>query len=283
MYGEIMIGVNLVFNYTVLAFANAAGQMRTSRKRLAAAAFAGALPAVIFQGSLAASGAALLLMVGTAFGFRMKQLAGAAGLVLMGALLAGGLLSAIPFSEWGQAGHVRTALFAGLAFAVLQFVKGKWLSVRQLSRLSEFRSSSVLRLFGRSLPVEVFIDTGNSCTEPLSNDAVHFVSLRAVREAIPETLLRRLENALDTGIPDLSTFPEDSRKLLRLIRIQTVDGTGWAVGIRFDEWVLEGGRRLDPGYIVLTSENTRYPHQASAILHVSALETGEERGMVHAT
>ncbi len=283
MYGEIMIVVNLMFNYAVLTFANAAGRTRISRKRLLLASLAGSLPAAVWPGSWAASCIALFAMVGAAFGFSRKRMAGGAGYVLMGALLAGGLLTALPVGEWGRGGQFRLVLCAGLAFAVLQLVKGKWLSVRQLSRLSEFRCASRLELFGSHIHLDVFIDTGNSCTEPLSGEAVHFVSLKAVKSIIPDELLACLQKTDPSGIPNLKGFPEEFRSSLRLIRIQTVDGAGWAVGIRFGVWELEGNRPLDPGCIVLTADDARYPHQASAILHVSALETTEERGMAHAT
>ncbi|MDW0109305.1 sigma-E processing peptidase SpoIIGA [Sporosarcina aquimarina] len=286
MYGEVMIGINMVFNYTVLSFANTTGNAKIGKKQLVLAAFAGAIPAVVFPGSLTASFIAFAFMTVCAFGFSAHRWKASGVLVLIGAFLAGGLLSALPFTQWGQDFKFRLLFYAVLAYGCLQLVKVKWLDVRKISRFSEFACSSELVLFGTSVKLQVFIDTGNSCTEPLSNDAVHFVSLKAVKPILPEELLSCLEAAevSQTAIPDLSKFPEKFRKKLRLIRIQTVEGANWAVGIRFDDWKLEGKHSLEKGYIVLTADNARYPHSASAILHVSALETKEEeRGLLHAT
>lgn len=286
MYGEVMIVINMVFNYTVLSFANAIGNTKITKKRLAFAAFAGAIPAVAFPDSFVASLTAFAIMISCAFGFSAHIWKASVGFVLIGAFVAGGLLSALPFSQWGQSFQYRLIFYVALAYCCLQFVKVKWLDVRKISRFSEFACSSVLHLFNSSIQLRVFIDTGNNCTEPLSNDAVHFVSLRAVKQVIPDDLLHSLQRVENKqgAIPDLSQFPERFSKQLRLIRIQTVDGANWAVGIRFDAWELEGNRALEKGYIVLTADDARYPHRASAILHVTALETREEgRGMLHAT
>ncbi|WP_432354893.1 sigma-E processing peptidase SpoIIGA [Sporosarcina sp. A2] len=286
MYGEVMIGINMIFNYTVLSFANAIGNAKISKKRLMVAALVGAIPAVTIPGSLLASMVAFILMTGCAFGFSVRLWKASAGLVLIGAFLAGGLLSALPFSSWGKDFQFRLLFCAILAYLSLQIVKAKWLDVRKISRFSEFSGHSKLQIFGSSIELTIFIDTGNNCTEPLSNDAVHFVSLRAVQSVIPEEVLECLRQSGDSrnALPDLSHFPTNFRKQLRLIRVQTVEGANWAVGIRFDEWELEGNRFLEKGYIVLTADDARYPHNASAILHVSALESKEqERGMLHAT
>ncbi|REB09682.1 hypothetical protein DVB69_02420 [Sporosarcina sp. BI001-red] len=286
MYGEVMIIINMVFNYTVLSFANATGDTKISKKRLALAAFAGAIPAVVFPGSFVASLTAFAIMTVCAFGFSARLWKASVGLVLIGAFLAGGLLSALPFSQLGQSFQYRLIIYVALAYCCLQLVKVKWLDVRKISRFSEFACDSELHLFHSSIQLRVFIDTGNSCTEPLSNDAVHFVSLRAVKQNIPDDLLNSFQRIGNEqgAIPDLSQFPERFSKQLRLIRIQTVEGANWAVGIRFNDWELEGNRSLEKGYIVLTADDARYPQGASAILHVSALETREEeRGMLHAT
>ena len=81
----------------------------------------------------------------------------------------------------------------------------------------------------------------------------------------------------------LTEFPDAYLKDMRLVRLLTVQGSTWAVGIKFEQWIIEGGSALEQGYIVLTKENRRYPAGAGAILHVSAMETiNEERGTVHA-
>ena len=51
MYGELIVGVNMLFNYAILSFANKVGNVQAARGRLLFASFAGALPVVIFPSS----------------------------------------------------------------------------------------------------------------------------------------------------------------------------------------------------------------------------------------
>ena len=44
MYGELIVGVNMLFNYAILSFANKVGNVQAARGRLLFASFAGALP-----------------------------------------------------------------------------------------------------------------------------------------------------------------------------------------------------------------------------------------------
>ena len=63
----------------------------------------------------------------------------------------------------------------------------------------------------------------------------------------------------------------------------TVQGQSWAVGFRFKRWILGEGNALQPGYIVVTKNDRRYPDGAGAILHVSAMESlNGERGTAYA-
>ena len=64
---------------------------------------------------------------------------------------------------------------------------------------------------------------------------------------------------------------------MRLVRLQTVQGQSWAIGFKFDRWFIEGSSTLQPGYIVLTKSDRRYPDGAGAILHVSAMESNQRR------
>ena len=68
------------------------------------------------------------------------------------------------------------------------------------------------------------------------------------------------------------------QKSIRLIRLMTVQGQSWAVGFKFKRWVVGDGNTLQPGYIVLTKKDRRYPDGAGAILHVSAMESLNGKG-----
>ena len=54
MYGEFIIGMNMLFNYAILSFAKKIGNVQTSRRRLLLASFIGAVPVTLFPSSLIA-------------------------------------------------------------------------------------------------------------------------------------------------------------------------------------------------------------------------------------
>ena len=83
------------------------------------------------------------------------------------------------------------------------------------------------------------------------------------------------------GTPSLAEFPDCYQKSLRLIRLMTIQGRSWAVGLKFERWTIGTGNSLQPGYIVLTKNDRRYPDGAEAILHVSAMESLNEKGELY--
>ena len=68
MYGEIIIGVNMLFNYAILSFANKVGNIQAARGRLLFASFAGALPVAIFPSSAIVVVLSFMCMTVCAFG-----------------------------------------------------------------------------------------------------------------------------------------------------------------------------------------------------------------------
>src|SRR6185437_5338375 len=106
----------------------------------------------------------------------------------------------------------------------LYFLKRKWLDVRTARHISELKASSILHIWGTDIPLDVFVDSGNSCTEPLSDLPVHFVSLKAVETHMPEDLMKPLFEWNPNDSPSLSEFPEAYQKTIRLIRLMTIQG-----------------------------------------------------------
>ena len=156
-------------------------------------------------------------------------------------------------------------------------MKRKWLDVRIARRVSELKASSILHAWGAEIAINVFVDTGNTCTEPLSGTPVHFVSYEKVEEYIPAEFKKPLLEWDPIGTPSLSTFPSAYQKSIRLIGLMTVQGKSWAIGFKFERWIIEGNTLLSPGYIVLTKNDRKYPDGAGAILHVSAMEINQRR------
>ncbi|MBD7983450.1 sigma-E processing peptidase SpoIIGA [Sporosarcina sp. Sa2YVA2] len=279
MYGEFIIGINMVFNFAVLTFANQMGKAQANWKRLTSASFVGALPVTFVPDSLLILILSFICMVICAFGISFKSWSGPSVLVLVASLFAGGVLTV--FTERLLFSNALYTVFvcAILAYIALYILKIKWLDVRVAKHLSSYTTDSTLSIWNSHIDVTVFIDTGNHCTEPLSGEPVHFISLRFIQQIIPDELLNPLKSWNPRGMPQLSLFPQKYQKNIRLIRLQTIQGISWAVGFKYDKWMIGEGSELPSGYIVLTKDDNRYPEGAGAILHVSALESiTSERG-----
>lgn len=283
MYGELIIGINMLFNYVILSFANKVVNVKSTYRRLLLAAFIGAVPVTFFPTSTIAVILAFLGMTIIAFGKVFDLWKNSAVMVLIGAVIAGGLLTAFQYRIDIPNSNVSILIYAALAYIALYLMKKKWLDVRTAQRVTELTAESTLRIWDANVEITIFVDSGNSCTEPLSGAPVHFVSFRVLENFIPSDLKEALMQWDPLGPVSLSDFPEAYLTDIRLVKLLTVQGHSWAIGIKYDKWIIEGGSELERGYIVLTKDDRRYPANAGAILHVSAMETIiEERGTVHA-
>ncbi|AXH98629.1 hypothetical protein DV702_02210 [Sporosarcina sp. PTS2304] len=275
MYGELMIGINMLFNYAILSFTNKVGNHQTSRRRLWVASFIGAFFVTLFPYSMLAIIFTFLGMTYIAFGQTIANWKNSILAMLIASFFAGGLLTIV----YTNVSIVKNNLFLlgaiSLTYFSLYAVKSKWLDTRTMANLLTYTYDSELELLGQAIPIKVFIDTGNHCTEPLSGEAVHFIAWKAVKQHLPIEFVQSLENWDSRNTPDLSGFPSMYQKNLRLIRLQTVQGASWAVGIKFSRWIVNE-QRLPAGYIVLTKEQRNYPQGAAAILQVSAMEVMKE-------
>lgn len=283
MYGELIIGMNMLFNFAILSFANKVGNIQAGRGRLVFASFIGAVPVTLFPYALTAVILSFFGMTITAFGKALILWRKSATMVLIGAAFAGGLLTAFQYRVDTTMGNLTVLMYAVIAYLALYMVKNKWLSVRITRQVSEMMASSKLTIWEAEIPLTVFVDSGNNCTEPLSGAPVQFVSLTKLESFIPEDLKEPLHTWNPKGPSTLTNFPEKYLKDIRLVRLLTVQGWSWAVGFKYDNWLIEGGGLLEKGYIVVTKADRRYPEGAEAILHVSAMEMiNGGRGTVHA-
>ncbi|CAM3086435.1 sigma-E processing peptidase SpoIIGA [Filibacter tadaridae] len=282
MYGELIVGVNMLFNYAILSFANKVGNVQATRKRLLLASFAGAVPVTLLPSSIFVIVISFVIMTGIAFGSSFEPWKKSASTVLIGAVFAGGLLTVFQYRTSLSTTPLTVITYAVVAYVSLYFMKKKWSDVRTTRQVASLKSTSVLRIWGHDIPVKVFVDPGNSCTEPLSGAPVHFVSFHTVEKAIPENLKTPLLEWDTHGSPELSGFPDVYHKDMRLVRLLTVQGQSWAIGFKFEQWTIQEERRLEPGYIVFTKKDRRYPDGVGAILHITAMESLiEEGGTVH--
>lgn len=277
MYGELMIGLNMMFNFTVLSFANKMQNMKISLSRLCFASFIGAIPVVFFSVSIWSMIFTFIGMTVIAYGKAFNYWRKSASVALLGALFAGGLLTALQTQVKSLTSYKFILFYSLIAYGALYFVKMKWQDVRTAERVADLTALSTLSIWETEIPINVFVDSGNSCTEPLSGKAVHFVSFRAVEAFMPEDLKAYLLNWDAKSMPKVLDLPSQYQKELRLVKLITVQGDSWAIGINYKKWMIEGGEPLEQGYFVLTKDDQRYPDDAQAILHVSAMEklTGE--------
>lgn len=284
MYGELVVGLNTLFNYIVLVFANKFGNVEATRSRLLFSAFIGALPVTFYPSSILAILFSFFAMTICAFGKAFEHWRKSAIVVLVGAVFAGGLLTVVQTHFQTSKSQGIILLYALISYLSLHYMKKKWLDVRVAKHVTAMTATSTLYVWEAAIPLKVFVDSGNSCTEPISGLPVNFVSVRSLEKFIPDELKEPLFDWNPNGSPTLTEFPDSYLKSIRLVRLLTVQGKSWAVGIKYDRWVIDSGGELKQGYFILTKQNQRYPDEVEAILHVSAMESiFEERGAVHVT
>src|SRR5690606_35082049 len=167
-----------------------------------------ALPVVVFPSSFLVIVVTFLGMTLIAFGTALERWRKSAVMVLIGALFAGGVLTALSIQRGAWNETLLVLVYASIAYFSLAYMKKKWLDVRTASHLSEMRTSSTLRIWDAEMEVEVFVDSGNACMEPLSGSPVHFVSFQAVEEHIPNILRKPLLEWDPSQTKSLSDFPD---------------------------------------------------------------------------
>lgn len=282
MYAEVMIAINTLFNFSILSFTNKICTYRIPFKRLLISALLGGLIVTLFGDSIIVILIAFVLMTASAFGWRIMEWKRGASITAIAALFAGGLLTAFQPYVLTSSYYFFLMIACLVCFAGLHFLRSKWIDGKLKVLNVQLTHESEAEFFGVKLPLLAFIDTGNTCTEPLSGKPVHFVAFESVRHAMEEELITSLMNWDSSQPSRLSDFPDRYRSSIRLIRLSTIQKKEtWAIAFRYETWRLGEGSYLDPGYFVLTKQNAKFPHSADAILHVTAMTTlKKERGKV---
>ncbi|QFF98385.1 hypothetical protein PB01_05860 [Psychrobacillus glaciei] len=270
MYAEVMIATNTFFNYTVLAFANKIGWIENKKRYLFLAALIAGILTVTFSNYFITIFLSFFLMIAIAFWRKPKQIVKAIGLTLLASLFAGGLLTAIA-SFYRNTNY----LFMIVNFALI-VVGGLYLLTKHVLHIHVAQSerellySSYVTLFGEAKELTLFIDSGNVCKEPLSNDPVHFVAAEVLEEILPESLFRAVSNWEFDRKVGLDNLPKEYLTKLRLIPIATIQQEKtWVIGIKYDNWKVNN-QELPKGYIVMTKLHDKFPHGADGILHSSS-------------
>lgn len=270
MYAEVMIATNTFFNYLILSFANKIGWIENQKRYLLLAAFSAGVITVTVSNHLLTICLTFFLMIGIAFWKKRTQMVKAISLTLLVSLFAGGLLTAIsPF--YSKSGNTFMIVnFAIIAIGGLYLLTKNVLHIHIGQSDRELVFSSVLTLFGQSKEINLFIDSGNGCNEPLSNDPVHFVASEVLKGIIPPLLFEAITNWEFDKKTGLDNLPIEFTSKLRLIPITTIQQQKtWVIGLKFEEWIVQD-QVLPRGYIVMTKMKDKFPHGAEGILHSSS-------------
>lgn len=270
MYAEVMIATNTFFNYTVLAFANKVGWIENQKRYLFLSALTAGVITVVFSHHLGTLFLSFFIMITIAFWKKRSQIVKAIILTLLASVFAGGLLTAIAPMYNSSNNLFMIINFALIATGGLYFLTKHILHLNISNTERQLLYSSSVTLFGISKNLTLFIDSGNVCKEPLSNDPVHFVAADMLKDILPEMLFQTIsdwEFDRSTGIDKL---PKEYASKLRLIPIATIQKhKTWVVGIKYDQWII-GDQTLPKGYIVMTKAKEKFPHEADGILHSSS-------------
>ena len=121
MYGEFIVGLNMLFNYAILSFARKVGNVEVGRGRLVLASFTGALPVTLFPTSVIAVLISFFGMTACAFGKAFEPWKKSMVMVLIGAVFAGGLLTAFQSRIDTPDGNVSILMYAVIAYVSLLF------------------------------------------------------------------------------------------------------------------------------------------------------------------
>ena len=270
MYAEVMIVTNTFFNYTVLAFANKIGWIENEKKYLFLSALTAGVITVVFSHSLSTIFLSFFVMIAIAFWKKRSQIVKAIILTLLASVFAGGLLTAIAPLYNNSSNWFMIINFALIATGGLYFLAKHVLHLNIAHVERELLYPSEITLFGVSKELTLFIDSGNVCTEPLSNDPVHFVAAEMLKEILPQTLFKAISEWEFDGRIGLDNIPKEYASKLRLIPIATIQKhKTWVVGIKYDQWLIDG-QTLPKGYIVMTKAKEKFPHEADGILHSSS-------------
>lgn len=273
MYGELLILYNTVFNFILLAFTCEVSRFEIKKSRLFVSALVSSFIAVVFQHNWCISIVSFVVLIILAFGFNLHVLIRKGGIMWIAALFLGGCLVFIqPFIE--QLSVTNFFIISMLiAICAMYMFYRHWYYEKQQRLQSTFITSTVITFYNQHIALRCYIDSGNVCTEPISGKPVHFVSCDAIMNHLPMDWQIGLQH-WDANDPyNVSALPKSLAKRIRFIQLTTVQQhMSTTIAIRFDEWALTyPSKLLINEYIVLVKQNSNFPHNTEAILHVSAL------------
>lgn len=270
MIGELIVLFNFFFNIILLRFTQAVTRYPIKTWRLISGALCSALIAVVFYESIVMTFVSFIVLIGIAFSFRWSSFFVQGSWLMMGTLLAGGLLSAV------QPYLLKHSIFAyilfclGIACSSLFLMKRSWFNKLQQVVQQQYVTNCEVELFDETLDLLAYIDTGNECIEPLSRAPVHFISFKAVHEQLEPSFKESLEKWSEKEPLALEMFSKELRKNIRIVPLTTVQNSSVLVPA-FRAQIKMNEKTENNQYVIFTKNDARFPQKAQMIAHVSVL------------
>ena len=265
MAGEWLLVVNTLYNYMLLSFTETITDVRIAKIRLwTMAALSSLVGLLLFPSILGIFISFLVLLL--AFPFKLL-LFRQAFVLFIATLVVGGLLTAI--QSYADSKYDMRIIWVAFAALVLFFLVRRY-RLRWTFRQDTFHTTCTMQFLERPFMLAAFIDTGNTCIEPISAMPVHFISLQAVKDQLSTDFVHALTSWQQDKPYELQMFSKAVQKLLRVVPIQTVQGDTLALAFRLETLTI-GEQTFYGHYIVFTAKNTKFPKQVDVILHVSML------------
>lgn len=265
MAGEWLLVVNTLYNYMLLSFTETITNVRIAKIRLWAMATLSSLVGLLLFPSILGLFISFLVLL---LAFPLQSLLFRQAFVLfIATLVVGGLLTAI--QSYANSKYDMRIIWVAFAALVLFFLVRRY-RLQWTFRQNTFHTIATMHFLQREFTLAAFIDTGNTCIEPISAMPVHFVSLQAVKDQLPPNFVQALTNWQHDKPYELQMFSKEIQKLLRVVPIQTVQGDTLALAFRVETLTI-GEQTFYGHYIVFTAKDTKFPKQVDVILHVSML------------
>lgn len=265
MAGEWLLLVNTLYNYMLLTFTATITDVRVAKIRLwTMAALSGLIGLLLYPSVLGVFISFLVLLPTFPIQATLYR---QAGLLFIATFIVGGLLTAI--QSYASNKYDMQVLWLSLAALVLIFLVRRY-RLRWQVRQNHFYTTCTIEFLGQQFSLAAFIDTGNTCIEPISALPVHFVSLQAMQAQLPPDFVQALMSWRQEAPYELHMFSKEIQKLLRVVPIQTVQGDTLALAFRTNGLLMDE-QTVHGHYMVFTAKDAKFPKQVEIILHVSML------------
>jgi|SRR5690554_1507950 len=265
VYLDLLIAINLIFNFVLLTIAGWMGLHRFSWRRYALAAGLGTVFALIFffrpqyifvsWFCRLAGGLAMAYVAWPQANLR-KIFSRTMILLVAGQLMGGGIYSlayALDGTPLGDQTAFSLGVVAGGGLLVLA-VAAWWVArIHRAKQQAVYVGQVTIHFQGRAAKLSALLDSGNTLRHPVTSWPVVIVERKAAQGIFPHHVLAWLEQPLTAPPPGLETR-------IALVPYQSVGGAGVLAAIRPDNLVLScpaGNQIMRHVYIAVRPKEQR--------------------------